>query len=478
MSIRFQLLAGFFILITIFIVNFFINQRLSDQIVKNTAYLNNSEAVIRNSNMLHKEMIEMQSAFRGFLLTGQEVFLEPYYEGIKSLPPLLIDLRSLVSSESQKLKLDSIDNLHREWVDYADALITTRLDTFPEANKMYKTLFETKLRMEVGKKINDRIQKLFQVFDNEEYGLRSQRREVLNTSIERTRLISVSLTLFFILLGLLSSIYFIRNITSRITSMVSLAEKIAVGNFQTIEDTKRDELNKLSLSLNSMSKTLEKNFTELDQFAYVVSHDLKAPLRGIANIISWIEEDHSSDLTSDLKKNLELIKGRALRLEKMINGLLEYAKIGKIKWQKERVDLNKLLIEIVDLIVPETFEVIIQDRLPTLVTEKLQIEQVFSNLISNAVKYNTKEKRTIIISAKNLGYFYSFSVTDNGSGIGKEYFEKIFIIFQTLQERDAFESTGVGLAIAKRTVEEHKGLMSVESEEGVGSVFTFTWPKN
>lgn len=478
MSIRFQLFAGFFILITIFIVNFFINQRLSDQIVKNTAYLNNSETVIRNSNMLHKEMIEMQSGFRGFLLTGQEVFLAPYYEGIKSVPPLLIDQRNLVSSGGQKLKLDSIDNLHREWIDYADALITTRLDTFPEASKRYKTLFETKLRMEVGKKINDKIQKLFQVFDNEEYRLRSQRREVLTGSIKRTRLISLSLTLFSIFLGLLSSIYFIRNITRRIMRMVDLAGKISAGEFQTVEDYKKDELNKLSVSLNSMSKTLEKNFTDLDQFAYVVSHDLKAPLRGITNIISWMEEDYSADLTPELKRNLELIKGRTLRLENMINGLLEYARIGKTKKAQELVDVSKLIYEIKDLLVPENFKVMLIGHFPVLTTEKLQIEQVFSNLISNAVKYNNNQHGKIKIIAKDLGSYFEFSVEDNGPGIDKEYFEKIFIIFQTLQERDAFESTGVGLAIVKKIVEDHKGVISVISETGQGSIFKFTWPKN
>jgi signal transduction histidine kinase len=478
MTIRFQLFTGFFLLIGIFVVDFLINQRLSGQVIKNTTYLNNSEAVIRNSNILHKEMIEMQSGFRGFLLTGQEVFLQPYYDGLKSVPSLLKEQRSLVSSETQKLRLDSIQVLHQEWIDYSNSLIITRLDTFPEASRKYKELFETKLRTEVGKRLNDRIQKIFGTLDNDEYSLRQSRRELLANSIDKTRDITLALTVISIVVGLLSSFYFIRNITKRISLMVNLAEEISEGNFRTIADSKQDELNKLALSLNSMSKTLEKNFTELDQFAYVVSHDLKAPLRGIANIVSWMEEDHEEDITPEIRRNLGLINGRTARLENMINGLLDYARIRKVKTEKQKVNLGQLLPEIVDLIVPKNFIVRIQQELPVLFTEKLQLEQVLSNLISNAVKYNHNENGEILISCNEAGQFYSFSIADNGIGIEKEYFDKIFVIFQTLKERDAFESTGVGLAIVKKIVEEHKGSISVESAVGKGSVFTFTWPKN
>lgn len=478
MTIRFQLFTCFLILISVFVIDFFINQRLSNQVIKNTSYLNNSETVIRNSNVLHKEMIEMQSGFRGFLLTGQEVFLQPYYEGLNTVPGLLKEQKQFISSLRQSQRLDSINRLHQKWIAYANSLITTRLDTFPEASIKYRDLFDNKLRMEVGKKLNDRIQKIFLTFDNDEYALRQERRTMLAASIERTRKITLLLTVVSIIIGLLSSLYVIRSITRRIALMVTLAEEISEGNFRTLRDVKQDELTKLSVSLNSMSKTLEKSFNELDQFAYIVSHDLKAPLRGIANLVSWLEEDHEADLTPEIKRNLELIKGRTSRLENMINGLLDYARIRKTKTSKQRVDLNVLLPEIIDLIVPKNFKVAITGSMPILTTEKLQIEQVFSNLISNAFKYNPSENAEITVSVKELDKFYSFSVSDNGPGIEKEYFEKIFIIFQTLQERDAFESTGVGLAIVKNIVEEHKGIVTVSSELNKGSVFSFTWPKN
>jgi signal transduction histidine kinase len=484
MSIRFQLFIGFFILIFIFIVDFFVNERLSNEVIKNTNYVSNSETVIRNSNMLHKEMIEMQSGFRGFLLTGQTVFLQPYYNGLKSIPPKMKEQKQLVS-RIQLQKLDSIEALHQKWVGYSNDLITSRIDTFPEASKRYKELFETKLKTEVGKKLNDRIQEVFLAFDNHEYQIRLARREALQTSLWNTRVITLSLTIVSILIGLLSSIYFVRIITRRISKMVNLAEDISKGVFKTVEDHKEDELNKLAISLNTMSQTLEKNFSELtkknrelDQFGYVVSHDLKAPLRGIANIISWVEEDHEHDTTPEIRHKLSLIKGRTNRLESMINGLLEYARIGKIKKGMERVDIGVLLKETIELLVPDNYKVRIEGEMPSLITERLHIEQVFSNLISNAVKYNKGENSEIIIRSAELKNHYEFTVSDNGPGIDSKYFDKIFVIFQTLQERDAFESTGVGLAIVKKIIEDNKGTIRVESKLGKGTSFIFTWPKN
>ncbi|MDQ3112358.1 MAG: ATP-binding protein, partial [Bacteroidota bacterium] len=293
------------------------------------------------------------------------------------------------------------------------------------------------------------------------------------------------LALVSIVLALLSSLYFIITITKRISKMVNLAEDISKGVFKTLDDPGKDELNKLAVSLNAMSKTLEKNFNdltkknkELDEFAYVVSHDLKAPLRGISNIISWIEEDHEHEISPEIKRNLILIKGRATRLENMINGLLEYARVSKGKKEIQKFKVTNLVNEIVDILVPKSYIVLVDDKMPELVTEKLLMEQIFSNLISNAVKYNDKSVGRITIISNEFPDYYEFSVSDNGMGIQSEYFDKIFVIFQTLQERDAFESTGVGLAIIKKIIEDHKGAIRVKSEFGEGSIFTFTWPKH
>lgn len=483
MTIRAKLLTGFISLIVIFGTSLLINLRLSNEVIRNFEYLGNSEAIIRNSNMLHKHIIEMQSGYRGYLLTSQEAFLEPYNEAVKRIPPLFRDLKGLVSSQAQMAKLDSMDHLHRVWVEYATTLISTKQDTLPAASEKYKRLFEEKVKAYVGKKLNDQIQELSERFDSHEYLVRQQRRMKLQESIEETEKMNLILTILSFFLALLSSVYLTRIITRRISKMVDIAEEISKGNFTTVDDTQRDELKRLSESLNRMSQTLSRNFNDLrkknkdlDDFAYVVSHDLKAPLRGIDNIINWMEEDHANDITPQVHDNIELIKGRARRLENMINGLLAYARIGRTRQEAEEVDLDQMVRELAEVLVPQNFKVNIQ-KLPVILTPRILIEQVFSNLISNAVKYNDKPVGQITISAKDLGNEFEFSVADNGIGIQQEYFDKIFLIFQTLKERDAFESTGVGLAIVKRIIEDQKSTIWVESEPGKSTTFHFTWHK-
>src|SRR5688572_15396938 len=133
MSIRLKLLTGFSILILIFLLSFLVNQRMSTEVIKNSEYINRSETVIRNSNLIHKHMIDMQSGYRGFLLTGQPEFLTSYYEGLQSVPPLVKEQHRLLSSVEQNLRLDSIMALHTQWVQYANAVISTKQDTLPEA---------------------------------------------------------------------------------------------------------------------------------------------------------------------------------------------------------------------------------------------------------------------------------------------------------------------------------------------------------
>lgn len=484
MKIRNLLIVGFLVLTLIFISVYFVNQRLSKEVLTNTTYLNNSESIIRNSNQIHKEIIGMQSGFRGFLLTTQESFLQPYYNGLSSVPALMTDQRLLLSNAVQVSRLDSIAVLHKEWIDYADSLIISKKDTLPEGNKIYQQLFDRKLKMEVGKNLNDRIQAIFLEIDNYEYAIRQKRREALQESIKSTRTISLALTLVSALLVILLSAYLIRTITRRISKMINLAETISKGDFLTITEPRRDEFQSLVRSLNHMSETLDVNFrelraknNELDQFAYVVSHDLKAPMRGIANIISWIEEDHESDLTPEIKQKLTLIKGRTERLENMINGLLEYARVGKTRKGPELINTTKMLNDLKELIVPARVRFHLQSEIPEVFGERLHLEQVFSNLINNAVKHNTALDPEVRIMAREYETHYEFSVSDNGPGIEKIYFDKIFIIFQTLQERDAFESTGVGLAIVKKIIDDHKGSIKVESELGKGTTFTVRWPK-
>ncbi len=229
--------------------------------------------------------------------------------------------------------------------------------------------------------------------------------------------------------------------------------------------------------LKEYAANLEKINKELDQFAYVVSHDLKAPLRAISHLSEWLEEDLAEIISNENKRNLGLLRGRVQRMEDLINGILQYSRIGRSQTPLELVDSGKLVEEIImDLDLPKTFCFDIQINLPILVTAKILLKQVFANLIGNSVKYHNRLNGNIGIGVREReDFFYEFFVSDDGPGIDPKYHAKIFVIFQTLEARDKVESTGVGLAIVKKIVESQGGKVWVESEVGKGSTFYFTW---
>jgi PAS domain S-box-containing protein len=238
------------------------------------------------------------------------------------------------------------------------------------------------------------------------------------------------------------------------------------------------ELSRLSLMLSKANQTLAERNQELDQFAYVASHDLKAPLRAISSLSEWIEEDLGNRLPPETQYQLQLLRQRVTRMETLINGLLEYCRAGRTQTQAETVDVKVLLQEIIDSLgVPPTVKVAIQPDMPKFNTKIILLRQVFANLISNAIKHQRTSEAAVKISSQELDRFYEFSVTDDGPGIAPEYQEQIFKIFQTLEARDTQENTGIGLAIVKKIVESEGGKIKVQSDVGKGATFSFTWRK-
>jgi signal transduction histidine kinase len=483
MKLSTQIILVFCIVLMLSIADSLSNYRLSLKVEQNTKVLSQSETVIRNSNRVHKTIIQMQSALRGYLLTADTGFLDPYYLGIKNVPVLLNEQKKLIrDNNSQVTTLDDIRALHAEWINYADALIESKKKIGTGSQESYNRLFESKFKKQVGKTLNDEITDKFLHFDRIEYRTRNMHGAALIASIKRTHTFSFIFIALTVIIGSASIIYIVSLISKRIRSMVHLAENISKGEFSIVKDTRNDELTGLSRSLNIMSDKLSKNIhelesrnRELDKFAYVVSHDLKAPVRGIRNVIKWIEEDLGAELSPEMKQYLSFIPQRTKRMEDLINGLLNYARISE-KTQASKVDVNELVKEVVDTIVPRHFKVDI-DNLPILFTEPIKLEQVFTNLISNAVNYTPHANGHINITCEESADFYRFSVKDNGIGIDPEYHNKIFEIFQTLREKNETESTGVGLAIVKKIIDDQRGTIKVNSKLGEGAEFTFTWEK-
>ncbi|MEN8199672.1 MAG: ATP-binding protein [Thermodesulfobacteriota bacterium] len=250
-----------------------------------------------------------------------------------------------------------------------------------------------------------------------------------------------------------------------------------------IDSTKRRqaeaELAEYHLHLEKMvrkrTRQLETANRELKEFAYIVSHDLKAPLRAISQLSTWIAEDYSDILDESGKEQLDLLLNRVKRMHSLIEGILQYSRIGRVRESIVEIKVSELLTELVHFIaIPDNIKVDIPPDLPVLWAEKTRISQLFQNLLSNSMKFNDKNEGLILITATEKGGFYHFTVSDNGPGIDEEYFDKIFQIFQSLAPRDEFESTGIGLSLVKKIVELYGGKVWVESTLGQGAAFHFT----
>ncbi|PMB37445.1 histidine kinase [Fischerella thermalis BR2B] len=222
-------------------------------------------------------------------------------------------------------------------------------------------------------------------------------------------------------------------------------------------------------------KELESTNKELNDFAYIVSHDLKAPLRGISSLSEWLLADYADKFDHEGKELINLLIFRVHKIHNLIDAILEYSRVGRIKEESRRVNLNDVVTEVIELLQPiENIQIEIANQLPVIKFEKTRIEQVFQNLLSNAIKFIDKPQGKITIACTEKNGYWQISITDNGPGIEKQHFERIFKIFQKLTDHKNPNSTGIGLAIVKKIIEMYGGEVWVESELGVGTTFFFT----
>ena len=253
----------------------------------------------------------------------------------------------------------------------------------------------------------------------------------------------------------------------------------AEDDLRRARDDLEERVKERTAELEQLNSELLSTNKELNDFAYVVSHDLKAPLRGIGSLASWLATDYGDVLDEEGRRQLELLLDRAKKMEGLIESILEYSRLGRIKGSIETVDAGALVENAVQMIgPPPTVSVTVLGRLPSIRCDRTRMQQVFQNLIGNAVKFIDKPVGVITVSCRDAGRMWEFAVADNGPGIDPRYHRQVFQIFQTLRDADDKDSTGIGLTLVKRIVEMHGGTVWVESEPGEGSTFFFTVPRD
>lgn len=298
-------------------------------------------------------------------------------------------------------------------------------------------------------------------------------------------------TIFVVGVAMAVVLYFrvLSSLSGNLNRLAAAVMRLGSGKFDEVIDTSHPgdfqptmmALEQCRSRLASAIKQMEQERADLDHFVYVALHDFKAPLRGIDNLASWIEEDSAATLTSESQEHLGMLRNRVKRLEVLLDDLLAYSRAGRMRIASEMVDVAELVKGIADDIdLPPGFKLEYDDVPQTVLSPRVPLEHVFRNLIANAVKHHDKTEGVIRIEGAEdtCGGGSRFLVIDDGPGVPERYQKRVFEMFQTLRSRDEVEGSGMGLAITKRLVQSYNGDIRIVSGDERGCTVEFTWFPN
>ena len=420
-----------------------------------TGWVIHTQSVLSQSSELLVALVDAETGVRGFGLTQKAVYLDPYNQAQSAIEFHFQNLSQL--TEDNPTQQANLAVLQEQIERYLSQLATARQiiaerDTDQplwQSDELQQLWREGKTNLDA---LRASIEDISQV-ERHLLIVRQQKLARLNRWVDGLLIISVLMTL-----------------TSYAWGLYLYAQAD-----QTIA-TQNQQLVATNHTLTHLNEQLQQRNQDLDDFTHTVSHDLKAPLRAINNLSAWIAEDLELPESSEEGQKIALLQSRVTKMNRLIEGLLSYSRVGRTANSLEQVNVGELVREVVDsLDIPKPFEVIVAQEFPTLLTERLPLEQIFSNLISNSYKHHHRENGQVTITAEPQGdRLYRFSVIDDGPGIAPEYQARIFNMFQTLSTA-ASDSTGIGLAIVKKIVERRGGQLELLSERGKGTAFYFTW---
>jgi signal transduction histidine kinase len=392
-------------------------------------------------------LLGAETGERGFLITGDPEYLEPYEEALENISITTDKLRWLIDDDPEQIRnLDTLELYIDEQLDRLSTMIAMK----KQNNDGY---IKDALRKNEGKIFMDRIRRISGKMQAKEIEMFSERQLITSRSIVNAEMVFIGEAIFSLLVTLFLAILIVTELNRR-----ARAEKV---------------LSEMNFELQSKNK-------EIEQFAFVASHDLQEPLRTISTFTSLLAAKVKDNSDPKIQEYSQTVMAGTKRMSALIYDLLEYSRIGKDA-RKTRIDCNKLVKEVLsdmDTALKDNHAKIVVGDLPT-VTGYGYLKSLFQNLLSNALKFQSKEQRPeVSINASDDGRDHIFKIRDNGIGIEKDFQERIFLMFQRLHARTEYPGTGIGLAHCKKIVELHGGKIWVESEPGKGSIFVFTIPKS
>ncbi|MFK7748366.1 MAG: ATP-binding protein [Kordia sp.] len=241
-------------------------------------------------------------------------------------------------------------------------------------------------------------------------------------------------------------------------------------------DNQTKQILQINQQRDKLLTNLERQNEELNNYTHLVSHDLKSPLQSIDALTSWLKDDYEELLGESGKETIKLIRSNVEKMDTLVKGILKFSTIGTIEHNFYDVNLHQTVQKIIDFMeIPAHFTISIPQKLPIITGDNFRMEEIFRNLLRNAIKFNDKPQGKITIGYADKGEFWEFYVQDNGKGIDEKYFDKIFVAFQKLE--NDYKSSGIGLSIVKKIIELYNGDIWIESTPNLGSTFYFTLKK-
>jgi len=464
MKFKNKVIAAFGTALAILILVGVLSYRSMLQSDEDREWVTHSHQVLEKLDAVLANMLDIETGERGYIITGERSYLEPYNDALDRVHQNVKDVRELTADNSvQQRALDRLEPIISEKLGTAQGQIEirTRVGLVSGAESV---------RAGFGKKFMGQIRDQLTEMKEEENRLLKSRTEEARKSSRVTRIVIVTGEVLAVGFLCLAGMVVGQEMRQRSRAEEDV-HKLNVDLEQRVADR--------TAELNERAKELARSNGELQQFAYVASHDLQEPLRMVASFTQLLAKRYKDKLDDDARDFINYAVDGATRMQALISDLLNYSRVGTQGKPLERTDseaLFKRVLESLQFNIEESGAVIVSDTLPMVMADPQQLGQLFQNLLTNAIKFRGAGPPHVRISTERNGNEWKISVRDNGIGISQEHAERIFVIFQRLHTKTEYPGTGISLAICKKIVERHGGSIWIEPSPGGGSTFCFTIP--
>jgi signal transduction histidine kinase len=464
MTFKNKIIMGFGAALAILILVSVVSFTSLTQNGKDRASVTHTHIVLEKLDAVLTNLIDAETGQRGYIITGEVSYLEPYS-----------DARAIVNQNLAELRTLTADNTNQQRaLDLLEPAAATMLSTLQERIEIRDRAGLAAAAEEVRKgsaKLNiDEIRTLIAGMRLEENRLLESRSEEADASLRKTRVV--------IVVGEILGFAFL-SLAGAIVGQEMRRRGRAEQEIRELNSDLERRVAERTAELDERAKELARSNSELQQFAYVASHDLQEPLRMVASFTQLLAKRYKDKLDDDAREFINYAVDGATRMQTLISDLLSYARVGTQGKSLAPTDCETLFARVVEslkFVIEDSGTVISRDPLPMVMADAQQLGQLFQNLLTNAIKFRGKGPPSIKISVEKDRSDWKISVRDNGIGISQDHADRIFVIFQRLHTKTEYPGTGIGLAICKKIVERHGGRIWVEPSTGGGSTFCFTIP--